>query len=118
MDKKSLNAVSCCGIYCGACPSFLKKSCFGCRSKDKTQKRKSKWGCKIRNCCFNEKKLHFCFDCDDYACKDLAHLRNSHLEDPKYEYRHKMLFNLVRISKIGLSEWLNEQKEIWSRKDQ
>jgi hypothetical protein len=41
-------------------------------------------------------------------------MKNSHLEDDKYEYRHKMFYNLVRINKIGLDDWLEEQKELWS----
>ena len=110
MDK---DLVSFCGIYCGACPS-LNKSCLGCRTEEKRgQKRKSKWGCKIRTCCHNEKNLDFCIECEVYPCKNLSKLKNSHLEDERFDYRHQMFYNLVRIEKIGLEEWLEEQSEIW-----
>jgi len=106
--------VSYCGIYCGACPS-LYKSCLGCRTEEKRgQKRISKWGCRIRTCCHDDKNLGFCFECPDYPCKQLAKLKNSHLEDERYDYRHQMFYNLVRIEKIGLEDWLEEQSEIWT----
>lgn len=111
MNKYDLAAY--CGIYCGACPSFLKKTCFGCRSEDKSQKRTSKWSCRYRKCC-QEKNIKYCIDCEEYPCKDLVKLRNSHLDDERYEYRHKIFYNLVDINKIGLDNWLEEQEELWS----
>ncbi len=114
MNKINSDLVSFCGIYCGACPSYARsKSCYGCKSEDKSQKRVSKFGCKIRTCCIS-KELEFCFSCKNYPCKNLLKMRNSHLEDDRYEYRHKMLFNLVRINKIGLDLWLEEQKNLWT----
>ena len=106
--------VSYCGIYCGACPSYARsKTCLGCKSLNPAQKNASKYQCKIRNCCLS-KDLDFCFNCEIYPCSNLLKLRNSHLKDDKYEYRHKILYSLVRISKIGLDVWLNEQKELWT----
>jgi len=31
--------ISYCGLYCGACPSYQKKTCLGCRSNNKKQNR-------------------------------------------------------------------------------
>jgi len=107
------NLASFCGIYCGACPSYIRSSCLGCRSDNRTQKRKSKWSCLIRKCCQEEKNLDLCIECEDYPCKNLEKLKNSHLKDEKYDYRHQIFYNLVRIKKNGLKDWLEEQSEIW-----
>ncbi|MHA1491694.1 MAG: hypothetical protein ACTSRI_18815 [Promethearchaeota archaeon] len=52
--------ISYCGLYCGACPSYQKKTCLGCRSNNKKQSRKSKWSCKIRKCCIELKNVLYC----------------------------------------------------------
>lgn len=51
--------VSFCGLYCGACKSYLKEKCPGCREKGKYKK------CKMRPCCI-EKKISSCADCQDF----------------------------------------------------
>ena len=67
-----------CGIYCGACPSLkIRKTCLGCGSEDRKQKRKSKWSCGIRRCCFEDKNLNFCIDCADFPCKKIDKLKKS-----------------------------------------
>jgi len=113
MKVKDYHLASFCGIYCGACPSYQRKTCYGCKSEDRSQKRTSKFGCNIRNCC-TSKNLDFCFNCSDYPCQYLLKLKNSHLIDDRYDYRHQILYSLVRISKIGLEAWLKEQEAIWS----
>jgi len=45
-----------CGLYCGACPSYLKGKCPGCRDNVKAT-----W-CKVRQCCL-EIGLQSCADC-------------------------------------------------------
>ncbi len=102
-----------CGVYCGACPSFQKGACFGCRSEDRTQKRISKWQCKIRQCCFNKNKFDFCYQCKDFPCKLLTRIQKSHLGDRRYEYRVEIIDNLLRIKKIGKEKWLKEQEGKW-----
>jgi deoxyhypusine synthase len=44
-----------CGLYCGACPRFLKGKCSGCRKSETLS-----W-CKIRNCNENN-NYHTCAD--------------------------------------------------------
>jgi hypothetical protein len=48
--------VAFCGLYCGACGSFLRGKCPGCYKNDKAT-----W-CKVRNCC-RENKYSTCADC-------------------------------------------------------
>jgi len=48
-----------CGIYCGACPKFLKEKCPGCQKNEKAT-----W-CKVRTCCI-ENNYTSCADCKDF----------------------------------------------------
>lgn len=50
-------AVACCGLYCGACGSYLKGSCPGCR-----ENQRASW-CKVRSCC-SEQGYRSCADCE------------------------------------------------------
>jgi Protein of unknown function (DUF3795) len=50
------NLIAYCGLYCGACGSFLKGKCPGCKKNIKAS-----W-CKIRQCCVENDYLS-CADC-------------------------------------------------------
>jgi hypothetical protein len=50
------NLVAYCGLYCGACRSYLKDKCPGCRENTKAT-----W-CAIRKCCMDNHYLS-CADC-------------------------------------------------------
>jgi len=52
--------VACCGLYCGACRSYLVGRCPGCRANDR-----ARW-CKVRTCCIG----HGCSTCA--ACAEFA----------------------------------------------
>jgi hypothetical protein len=59
--------VSRCGLYCGACKSYLKEKCPGC-----TDNEKATW-CKVRTCTL-EKNIAHCGACeidDLFSCKKL-----------------------------------------------
>ncbi len=51
--------VAYCGLYCGACGSYLKEKCPGCHENTKAG-----W-CKIRVCC-EENQYQTCADCKEY----------------------------------------------------
>jgi len=54
-----------CGLYCGACHSYLKGKCSGCK-----ENLKATW-CKTRQCCM-ESNFQSCADCksvDPMQCK-------------------------------------------------
>jgi hypothetical protein len=51
--------VAYCGLYCGACRSYLREKCPGCHENEK-----AKW-CKIRVCCIDNQYLS-CADCQQY----------------------------------------------------
>lgn len=58
--KADKNLIAYCGLYCGACESFLKDKCKGCR-----ENAKATW-CMIRKCCM-DKKYSSCAECKDFA---------------------------------------------------
>lgn len=67
--KKEITAakdlIAFCGLYCGACRSYLNGKCPGCRDNAKAT-----W-CKVRTCCL-ENNLLSCADCKTielHACK-------------------------------------------------
>lgn len=51
------NLVAYCGLYCGACGSYLKGKCPGCK-----ENAKATW-CKTRTCCIENSYLS-CADCN------------------------------------------------------
>ena len=111
------DAMGPCGVYCGACPS-IGKTCRGCGSDDRDQKRKSKWGCRLRTCCFEGKGLDLCVECDEFPCqKHHAKLSGSHPEDPRFAYRRESIPNLHRVQKVGFEVWLGEQAARWKCPD-
>lgn len=110
-NSEKLNAISPCGIYCKACPAFG-KSCKGCPSSDKDQERKSKWNCKIRNCCYNIKELDYCGYCDSYPCKMLnTKIINSHLNDRRYDYRHDVPTGFSILKRDGMEDFIKYHAE-------
>ena len=52
--------VAYCGLYCGACPRYLKDRCPGCHENSKAT-----W-CKIRSCCI-EHGYASCADCEEFT---------------------------------------------------
>lgn len=51
--------VAYCGLYCGACRSYLREKCPGCHDNEK-----ARW-CKIRVCCM-EPGYATCADCAEF----------------------------------------------------
>lgn len=103
-----------CGIFCGACRPYLlnkkrllkergyKRGCKGCIAQNKNCAF-IKRGCKY----LKNKKIHFCFECEEFPCHNLKNL------DSKYKDKYDIspIENLKKIQKIGLYEWLIEQKK-------
>lgn len=57
-----------CGLYCGACPRFIKGKCAGCRESEKLS-----W-CKIRDC----NRDHGYHDCSDCTQMDFSDCKLNH----------------------------------------
>ena len=56
----NIELVAHCGLYCGACRSYLQGRCPGCH-----ENKKASW-CKVRICCM-EHNYSSCADCQDFA---------------------------------------------------
>lgn len=60
-------SIGCCGAYCKTCPPFIEGICKGCKLGYGSGGRDiDKIKCKIKACCFCERKLETCADCKDY----------------------------------------------------
>ncbi len=63
------NLVAYCGLYCGACRSYLKGTCPGCKENVKAT-----W-CKTRTCC-QENKFESCADCKSVELMECSKYNN------------------------------------------
>lgn len=116
MSLTKNNKLAPCGVYCGACPSF-NKTCNGCASND-TQKRKSKFNCKIRLCCYTNKQINYCIECESYPCEKVnKKLLNTHLGNFRFTYRHEIPTIFAKLKTITLKEYLEFQQQRWQCKD-
>lgn len=106
-----------CGVYCGACRSYLlqkkdlfeekgyKRGCKGCKAQDKNCAFVKK-GCKaLRN-----KEIEYCFECEKIPCERLTSINNRY----KSKYKVNFLDNLNRMKEIGVDQWLEEQKLLYT----
>ncbi len=106
-----------CGVFCGACPSF-DKSCRGCASENRNQERKSKWGCKIRNCCYVKKEIAHCAFCEEFPCELVdKKLLDSHPGETKFKYRHELTSSAEKIKKLGAEKFIETQRARWTCPD-
>lgn len=113
MPEVNLEGISTCGVPCFACPSYIKGTCNGCRSETK-QKRRSKYGCKVRICSLTEKKVQFCSECEAFPCKSITKkLLTTHRDEKKYVYRYEIEENFQLIQDLGIKEGLKKLKERW-----
>jgi hypothetical protein len=64
----SIREIGCCGAYCKTCRAFTAGgACRGCKlGYDTGERDLQKSRCKIKNCCFREKLLETCADCNEY----------------------------------------------------
>jgi len=112
--KQIKNELAPCGVFCGACPSF-NKTCLGCASESKEQKRTSKWGCKIRDCCYNIEEKDFCIDCSKFPCKKYRKkLLDTHPGDQKFRYRHEIPEIFEKMKEMNIEGYFEYQKRRWS----
>ena len=94
--------VAFCGLYCGACGSYLKGRCQGCAKNVKAS-----W-CKIRQCCIDSKYA---------SCADCGQVKNS-VDCKKANNAISKIFGLIfrsdrnaciaRIKEIGADNYAVE----------
>jgi hypothetical protein len=101
-----------CGMNCSICMAYLrvKNTCPGCRLFNKNEP-VTITKCKIKNCATLKKsKSKFCFECEEFPCDKLKHL------DKRYrtKYNMSMIENLGIIKKLGLREFMKNEKIRWA----
>jgi hypothetical protein len=103
-----------CGLYCGACPDLLEtkagtaqNKCCGCKSKINNPGWCSK--CNLKACA-KDKKIEFCFQCNEYPCEKLKYFIN----DINYPYHKEVPHYMKMIEKEGKDIWLEKMKRRWS----
>jgi len=76
--EMTVKEIGCCGAFCKPCMSWQKKKypdkkvCSGCKLGFESGERDiSKAKCKMKVCCFVERKLETCADCPNYPCEIL-----------------------------------------------
>lgn len=67
-DVMLIREIGCCGAYCKPCRALIDGSCRGCKLGYESGGRDiNKAKCKIKVCCFKERKFETCADCPDYS---------------------------------------------------
>jgi len=95
--------IGCCGAYCKTCKPYIESYCKGCKLGFDTGARDiNKAKCKIKLCCFKERKLDTCADCSGLDfCKIMSGWYN------KNGYKYKKYKEAIEfIKKNGYSEFI------------
>ena len=78
--------------------------CKGCREQDGKHYHLPSEGCATLTC-VKSRGVELCSDCDDFPCALLAPIA-----DKAAHYPHNMkLYNLCRIRKVGLDNWIDNE---------
>jgi len=88
----SIEAIGCCGAYCGSCRPLREGQCAGCKLGYRDGDRDlSKARCRIKKCCM-QKGLQSCADCGEYEeCPVIQEFH--HKDGYKYgKYRQAIAF--------------------------
>ena len=92
----SIEAIGCCGAYCGTCKVIRENQCLGCKlgyadgSRDLEKAR-----CKIKVCCMN-KGYNSCADCREV---DACEILQSFFHKNGYKYRkYKEAIDFIRAN--------------------
>ena len=118
MNEKNLAAP--CGVYCGACRSYLllkkdlleekgyKSGCNGCRIRNK------KCSYIKRDCALIRKnEIEFCYECDTFPCSNLKKLDDMYFK----RYGVSQIKNLKRLQAVGFEQWIKEKEKLYQCPD-
>lgn len=97
------NNVAYCGLYCGACKSFIKGKCVGCYGNEKAT-----W-CEIRKCC-KEHNYPTCADCQLMPLIECKKYNNIFAKVIGFLTRTERSRCIDRIKIIGVAEFAAEMK--------
>lgn len=85
VNRNPIREVGCCGAYCKTCSVLIEGYCRGCKLGYESGERDiNKTKCRIKACCFKERKFETCADCPDYpSCPIIQNFHN------KKSYKYK-----------------------------
>ena len=107
--REDIELVAYCGLYCGACGSYLKEKCNGCNKNEKAT-----W-CKIRLCC-KAKGIATCAECIEYANpKDCRKFNNIISKIFVLIFNSDRAACIAQIKKSGISEHVKIMTELKSQ---
>ncbi len=90
-----------CGLYCGACRSYLSGKCPGCRMNEKAT-----W-CKVRTCCL-ENNYASCADCTSVELMECKKFNNFFSKMIGLVLNSDRSACIKRIKEIGYEEYAVE----------
>jgi hypothetical protein len=97
--------IGCCGAYCKKCASYTRGTCKGCKlGYDTGERHINKARCKIKLCCFRDKKLDTCADCSK---TEICGIINKFFDKGLPEYKiYKQSIEYIRIQ--GYQKFLSK----------
>ena len=103
--KSDPNLVAYCGLYCGACRSYLKGRCPGCHDNEKAT-----W-CKIRVCC-KDNQYSSCADCKEFSDPNECKFFNNFMSKIfAFIFRSNRAACIRRIKEIGIQAYADNMAE-------
>lgn len=122
--------ISPCGLYCGNCPLYKARTdeslrnkiaegqgvsakkvllCAGCRpSNGVVSASGGALVCDTYACALNDKKVEFCYECNDFPCLRLAPCADRAQEIP----HNTKIYNLLWLQKLGIGAWLERYSSL------
>ena len=113
-SKDSINEalIAPCGMNCAICSNYLafvnnlnKSQCAGCRTSNKKCTYLFEKCSGMNHSLEGNAKASFCFECEQYPCKDLKRMDRRYREN----YGISVIENLGRIQNNGLTAFVAEQ---------
>ncbi len=102
--KADKSLIAFCGLYCGACRSYLKGKCAGCKDNVKAT-----W-CKVRQCCIENNYLS-CANCKIMELKDCKKFNNFISKIIGFVFNSDRPACICRINEIGYENFAVEMTE-------
>lgn len=131
-SQERRNLAAPCGLYCGACTSYITRKRGGEVALTAMAKRVSeRWGTTIktadlvcegclssqvaiycRRCamrdCATKKGINYCAQCSDFPCQTITNFNNDGVR-----HHSEVLANVRHQKEIGIDVWLDEQEKRW-----
>jgi len=95
------NLIAYCGLYCGACRSYLSGKCPGCKENTKAT-----W-CKVRACC-SENQYLSCADCKLASLEDCKKYNNFISRIVGFFFRSDRAACIKRIKEVNYENFAAE----------